>query len=348
MKKSTIILAGICFFFIPLVSFFCWGVYFPKDVKEEERLFSVYRGEGVFSVANNLEDMEIIKKDYFFILYAVLTKKNREIKSGNYTFSSSMSVAEIMEKLVDGKAEKITIIEGWNLKNIADLLEEKGYGKKEDFFRVAGTPPFYNNGKVYPEKKAEIKIESTFLEKELEKTTLEGYLFPDTYYISPGTSMEEIILFFLKNFEKKITPEIKEMMGKEDMSLFETITIASLIEKEVTSFEDKKIVSGIIKKRLQKNMRLQIDATITYLTEKKSLQVSLLETKIDSPYNTYLYSGLPKGPICNPGTESIFAALNPEESDYLYYLSRPNGETVFSKTHEEHVEAKRKYLKNNN
>ena len=123
--------------------------------------------------------------------------------------------------------------------------------------------------------------------------------------------------------------------------------MASLIEKEVKTPEDKKIVSGILWKRLENSIPLQVDATISYITGKKGDSVSIEETKIDSPYNTYKYKGLPLGPISNPGLESIIASIYPENSDYWYYLSTPEGKTIFSKTLEEHNIAKAKYLKNN-
>ncbi len=266
---------------------------------------------------------------------------------GNYKLSSSMNVVEIIEKIVDGGEDRLTIIEGWNLRNIAEFLEREGFGEKEEFYRFAGKPPSYVDGKVTTQKPGEIKDLDFFGDKPRD-IPLEGYLFPDTYSVSPGTSMEEIVRSFLLNFEKRITPEMRERMEERGLSLFETITIASLIEKEVISPEDKRLVSGIIERRLEIDMNLQIDATITYLTGRRSVQVSVAETKIDSPYNTYMYKGLPKGPISNPGEESIMAVLYPEESDYLYYLSKPSGETVFSKTHEEHVRAKNNYLRNNN
>jgi UPF0755 protein len=121
--------------------------------------------------------------------------------------------------------------------------------------------------------------------------------------------------------------------------------MASLLEKEVKSLEDKKIVSGILWKRLENNMPLQVDATISFITGKKDANISIEETKIDSPYNTYKYRGLPLGPICNPGLESIIAAIYPETSNYWFYLSTPEGKTIFSKTLDEHNIAKQKYLK---
>jgi UPF0755 protein len=339
-KIFTTIIIFITTIFLFLVLFFYWGIYLPKDSIKNDKFFVVREGDSLFYIAQNLEEEGIIKSGYFFIFYGVVTKRGKELKPGNYKLLSSMSVREVLDKIFSGGSERIIIIEGWNLRDIAVYLEEKGYGEKEDFYRVVGIPPIYKDGKLTDQKASKI----VYLEEQ-KNLPIEGFLFPDTYSVSPGTPMEEIVSTFLFNFEKKINEEIEELIKKRGITLFETIVIASLLEKEVTSFEDKQIVSGIIKKRIEKNMRLQLDATVTYLTGKKSVMVSVGETRIPSLYNTYVYGGLPIGPICNPGMESIKAALLPKETDYLYYLSRPTGETVFSRTFEEHVAAKNEYLK---
>ena len=181
--------------------------------------------------------------------------------------------------------------------------------------------------------------------------SLEGYLFPDTYYFrkEEGGDGKEGIKNFVKlmltNFDKKLTPALRTEIERQKKSIFEIVTTSSLIEKEVRTFDDKKIVSGILRKRLKTGIPLQIDATIVFITGKKTTEISIEETKIDSPYNTYKYKGLPLGPIANPGIESIIAALYPESSEYWYYLSAPDGKTIFSRTLEEHNIAKFKYLK---
>ncbi|PJA83305.1 MAG: endolytic transglycosylase MltG, partial [Candidatus Nealsonbacteria bacterium CG_4_9_14_3_um_filter_37_29] len=173
---------------------------------------------------------------------------------------------------------------------------------------------------------------------------LEGFLFPDTYQFPPRVSGAEVVKKMRDNFDKKFTPYRNEVSGA-GLTPFEIITMASLLEKEVKTKEDKELVSGILWKRLENKIPLQIDATITYITGQKTTKISKEETQIDSPYNTYKYLGLPKGPICNPGLESILAAIYPKDSDYWYYLSTPEGETTFSKTLEEHNYAKSKYLR---
>jgi UPF0755 protein len=182
--------------------------------------------------------------------------------------------------------------------------------------------------------------------KEKPSSYLEGYLFPDTYEIDKNLNLEDIIFRMLYNFEDKVDFSLREEIKAQDKNLFEIMIMASLLEKEVSDSEDKKIVSGILWKRLEEGMALQVDATIIYLTGKKTTRVSLSDTKIDSPYNTYKYRGLPPAPITNPGLDSILAAIYPEDSSFWFYLSTPQGETIFSETLEEHNIAKNKYLSN--
>ncbi|MDP2741586.1 MAG: endolytic transglycosylase MltG, partial [bacterium] len=160
-----------------------------------------------------------------------------------------------------------------------------------------------------------------------------------------GDSAEDILKNILANFEKKLTPELKEAIALQKKSVFEIITMASIIEKEVKTMDDKKIVSGILWKRRDSGMPLQVDATVNYITGKNHKSALIEDTKIDSFYNTYKYKGLPLGPISNPGIDSILSAVYPTESKYWYYLSAVSGETIFSETFREHNIAKAKYLK---
>jgi len=302
-------------FSLALAAFFVGkGILVPLEPDPPfEKEFVIPRGIGVRDIALNLEQEGLIKNRFSFLFYLFLKGEIKNVKAGQYLFSSSMSIPEISRKLVAGETikEKITIIEGWTKKDIASYLEKKDLCSQQEFFEL---------GK-------------------------EGFLFPDTYFVEKGTSCEQFLEQISSNFETKLTPELRTEIEKQKKKIFEIIIMASLIEKEVRTFEDKKIVSGILWKRRDYDMPLQIDATITFITGKKTTKVSKQETEIDSPYNTYKYKGLPIGPICNPGLESIKAAIYPEGSEYWYYLSTPEGETIFSKTLEEHNIAKAKYLK---
>ncbi len=346
MQKNIIIfLVVVCIAILVFALFSYQQVYYPKDASGEDISFVIYRGESVSRIAQRLEEEKIISSSYMFVLYNKLKGQEKTLKAGSYVVSPAMNIPRISELFISGDAERILIIEGWNLRDIAAYLEKAGYGEQEEFFRLAGIPPLFKENTRREQTSGELKNEFSFLKEKPDNLPLEGYLFPDTYSIAPDATMEEIIHAMLQNFESKITEELKEEMEKKEMSLFEAVTIASMIEKEVITMDDKKLVSGIIEERLKRGMPLQIDATVTYLTGKRSVIVPREDREIDSPYNTYLYKGLPEGPISNPGIKSIKAAIRPKESDYLYYLSKPDGETVFSRTLEEHNRARIKYLR---
>jgi UPF0755 protein len=349
MKKRFFLI--IIFIFLFGVLYLFQGIYLAKDSDfQTEKLFLIKRGEGIEEISVNLEKEGLIRSKASLKAYIFLTGRVKKLQAGEYLLSPSMTVSEIIEKFVYGNTvkEKITIIEGWNLRDIGWHLENKGMFQAEELFELVGFPMIdYSKITDLPNPQ-DFSQEYDFLKDKPKGLGLEGYLFPDTYYIGKGATIEEIVRVALDNFDEKLTLELREEISKQDKTIFEIITAASLIEKEVRTIEDKKIVSGILWKRLAAGIPLQIDATITYITGKKTTRISKEETQIDSSYNTYKYRGLPLGPICNPGFESILASVYYKSSDYLYYLSTPEGKTIFSETLEEHNIAKAKYLKNNN
>ena len=172
---------------------------------------------------------------------------------------------------------------------------------------------------------------------------LEGFLFPDTYNFDLKTDNFDMARIFLFNFEKKIGGETKISNKK---NFFEVIIMASLLEKEARNFEDKQKIADILWRRLENKMPLQVDATINYAIGQNKEKLSLIDLEINSQYNTYKNLGLPPGPICNPGKESILAAANPPKNDFWYYLSSSfDGKIIYSKDFEEHKLNKSKYLK---
>jgi len=329
---------------------FAFGVYAPQDLfSKEEITFTIEKGKGSREIALGLQERGLIRWGPLFRAYVLLKGISGNLKAGDYKIYTSMNIPQIAEKFYRGEVikEEITIIEGWNLRDVAFYFENRGMFQAEEIWEVAGFPALDYSKSIAIAPIKDLSSEYDFLKDKPENVNLEGYLFPDTYEVNKDDSVEEIILKMLDNFGKKLAPEIRAEIEKQGKTIFETITMASLIEKEVKTPEDKKIVSGILWKRLKVGMPLQVDATISYITGKKTTKISKEETGIESFYNTYKFQELPLGPICNPGLESILASLCPEESQYWYYLSTPEGETIFSKTLEEHNSAKAKYLKNN-
>lgn len=293
----------------------------PLYVQDKQNAFVVIeQGQGTRAIAQELEKKQLIRSSWFFQGYAFLKGVSHKLQAGEYDLSPSLSLAQILTKLATGDIAKetITVIEGWNMRDIAWHLQGRNMFRAEELFEL-GQKSFL--------------AEYAFLQDKPAFVGLEGYLFPDTYHVRKGESLESVVKKMLTNFEKKYNAELRAETKRQGKTIFQIITMASLIEREVQTIEDKHIVSGILWKRLAKGIALQVDATVDYATG-----------KTDSLYNTYQYPGLPLGPIANPGLESILAALEPTENPYLYYLSTPDGTTVFSKTLEEHNIAKAKYL----
>lgn len=340
MKRGLYIIIAVIFVLTPL---FIWQeIYLPKDSHTtEEKMFLVKSGEGAKEIALNLEKTGLIKNGNFFRIYVLTVGQSKLLKAGWYQLSPAMNFPEIVKKLSIGKIVKlqITFPEGFTMQQ----MEEKINTFLQEEYQSATL-------ETEPVNLAQFKIMQFQNQFELFKnapseSSLEGFLFPDTYEIDLGMDSGLIVTKLLANFDKKLPPELREEIEKQGKSIFEMVTLASLLEKEVKTLEDRKLVAGILLKRLESGVPLQVDATISYITREKTVKISKEETEIDSPYNTYKYRGLPLGPICNPGIESITAAIYPTASEYWYYLSAPDGKTIFSRTLEEHNIAKAIYLK---
>jgi len=322
-------------------------IYYPHASFEGKRRIAIEQGAGSRVIAAELKKEGVVRSKWAFVIYVSLRDSASDLKPGEYTFFSDMDIPAITRDLIRGGATEIllTVPEGWTAANIAKKLEEENILSQEDFLGIAGHPNTdyrIDTGLPTPKSYAEAY---SFLSDKPWFVGLEGYLFPDTYRIFRDSTPEEIIEKMLQNMDQKLAPDLRAEIARQKKSVFSVITIASLIEKEVRTDEDRAIVSGILWKRLERGMPLQVDATINYITGGKDPSATREETKINSPYNTYLYPGLPLGPIANPGLSAIRAAIYPKQSPYLYYLSAPDGTTIFSRTFDEHNIAKRKYLK---
>ena len=336
------------FFIIGLITSLLWSVFAPADIgSDKEILFVVEKGQGSREIAYNLEQENLIRLSGFFRIYTLTIGISKELQAGTYTLSPSMGLSTIASKMAKGETatNKVTVIEGWNIRDIAQHLEGKGIVQAEEFMEIAGFPGIdYRVTRDLPEP-TDFSQDYIFLKDKPKYVGLEGYLFPETYFIPIEASAIDISEMMLNMFDTKVTTEVRAEAARQGKSLFEVITIASLLEKEVRTMEDKRLVAGILERRLRIGMALQVDATVSYLTNGNTTKVTAKDLAINSLYNTYEYPGVPLGPIANPGMESIQAALTPQESNYLYYLSTPDGETIFSETLEQHNEAKVTYLR---
>lgn len=310
--------------------FICFEFYIPINPNSHETvIFTVQKGWSNDQIALNLKKLGLVKSSYFFKLYAILSFKHVQLQAGDYSLSPRMSIHEIANQMTLGNVIKneIVIPEGWDIDDIAKYLELKEICKQDYFISLV---------------KKDYSQEFIFLGDKPKELPLEGYLFPDTYQIAKNAKCEDVVDLMLSNFDSKFTFDLRNEIKNQNKSIFDIITMASIIEKEGRGLEEKKIISGIFWKRIAAGIPLQSCATVNYVTGKCDPGVSLKDLQIDSPYNTYKYRGLPKGPISNPGMDSISAAIYPTETDYWYFLS--DGKTIFSKTLEEHNAAKAKYL----
>lgn len=318
-------------FLLLIFGVFSWnGIYSPIDTGSNTgKIFIIEKGEATSEIAYNLEKEGFIRSGQLFRIYTFFKGTSGRLQAGEYLLFPAMTVPEITGKFVFGEVVgiKVTIPEGFTINQIEERLN------KELRLKISN---FTVN---------DFKQDFGFLAAAPNNASLEGFLFPDTYQFSYTINADEVLRKMLDNFGKQLNSEIREEITRQNKSIFEIVTMASLIEKEVDNFEDRTLVSGVLWKRLENGIPLQVDATIIYITGKKTTKVSKEDTRIDSPYNTYKYLGLPFGPISNPGLESILASVYPEDSPFLYYLSTPEGKTIFSRSLEEHNIAKAKYLK---
>lgn len=319
-----------------LLAFYVWsGVFLPRVSDASYALFTIAPGQGVAEISTNLEQEDFIKSRWFFQGYAYLSGQYRNLQSGVYRLSASQSIRKIASVLSRGNVFelRLSIPEGYTLEQIEQTVQKKCQEQNVNCsFNLGGL------------RVRDLQKSFTFLRDMPGDKTLEGFLFPDTYQIALYRGERDIARAVLSNFSKKLTKSLRQSILEQDKSIYEIVTVASLLEREVTNIQDKKIVAGIIWKRLEAGMPLEIDATLTYVTGKASQKLSRQDLRLDNPYNTYRYPGLPPSPIANPGLESIQAAIYPQPSPYWYYLTTQEGTVLYSSTLQEHLLNKAKHL----
>ena len=246
-----------------------------------------------------------------------------KFKTGTYAFTPHMDEQAVLDKLVAGDTTvvKFTIPEGFGIKEIAKRLADEGLVDEQEFLAEAKDFAPYD----YMKKRPNVRYAA------------EGYLFPDTYVIHSDVSAEGIMKMMAEDFDTRLTPALRQQAAAKGLSIHDLITLASLVEKEARYDEDRPIIAQVFFKRLQMGMPLQSDTTLQYLMAGPKEDVSIEDTKIDSPYNTYQHEGLPPGPIASPGMKSILAVLNPANTDYLYFVADRQGHNHYSQTYDEHL-----------
>lgn len=298
---------------------------------QEEILFNIKKGDNSKAIADRLIEQNLILDADAFKLYARLNNLDKEIKTGRFGLTKGQNAIEILTKITSNQQKEliVTIPEGSNIREIDQLLTEQGIITAGEF--TSATQAFTNYEK-YPFLNR-TEIESL-------KYPLEGYLFPDTYYISASDfHPDQLISLMLKTFQSKAVSFLEE----SNYSIEDTVNVAAMIEEEANQDQDRPIISGIIWKRLEEGWLLGIDATLLYESDNRTITYQDLQE--DHPYNTRKNAGLPPGPITNPGLESLKAAAQPEASSYYYYLtSSKTGDMVYAETDAQHNQNKREHL----
>lgn len=286
----------------------------------------IVTGGTVTDIARLLAEKRIISGELLFTIAATLRGSTNDLKAGEYRFDTTMSLLEILSRVEDGRVmlHEFTIPEGYTVKHIADRLDELGLANANELMRLAENPAFRRKLGV-------------------EGSSLEGFLFPDTYKIAKGLSGEDLLRIMVDKLWSVWNQESNGVDIEGGRSIAEIITIASITEREALYDDEKPLIASVIYNRLKKNMPLQCDVTIRYPLDNYGVHLTYADLGMDSPYNTYLHKGLPPTPICSPGLLSIRAALKPPSSNLLYFVSMNNGRHKFSDSLQEHNRAVYKY-----
>jgi len=318
--------------FLLLVLFISW-IFLPSYNNLAPVDVVIPRGTDSSEIAKILFEQKVIKKKFLFVLLSKVLNWEQDLKAGRYEFARS-NMLEVLYKLREGgiKIYQITIPEGLPGWEVAEILDVEGVVKKDSFLALIDNPQVF-------------KEDFSFLPSH---SSLEGYLYPDTYYFTKEEDSQKVVRKFLSCFQKVVLPIYEEEKLKNSFSLQKIIILASIVEKEAQISSEKPIVAAVFYNRLQKGIPLQADPTIKYALGNFRKRLTHDELKTPSPYNTYLHYGLPPGPICSPGQDSIYAALHPAAVDYLYFVANGDGSHKFSRTYEEHLEAVYKYQKEKN
>ena len=309
-----------------ILAFYLLVIYWPQSNPYERVEVNIPKGGTLSQIGNILKEESIISNKRTFTMAVKSLGHEKNIPAGRYVLHNALNNRAIINQLVYGvpSLKSITVLEGWTIYQIANELERELKISKKTFLRLC------NDQRV-------IKLFN------LEGNSLEGYLFPDTYTFAEGVDPYLVLTRMVNEFINNITKSMEVQAQEMNMSLLEVITLASIIEGEAIYDSERAIISAVYHNRLKRGMKLQADPTIQYIIDDGPRRLLNNDLKIESKYNTYLYRGLPPGPINSPGKESIIAALYPSVNEYLYFVARGDGYHTFSTNEKDHNKAKKKF-----
>ncbi len=338
MKKTTLVLLSSALALILAVAaaFGYLGYQFSHSKANDQGIDVVYEvrpGVSFNMMANEFEQKGLVRSAYFFSIYARMVGERSKVKVGEYLLRTDMVPSEILKVITSGKSieRSFTISEGLNLYEISALFEKEGFGKKEDFWRLTHDRALSRN----------------LLGEEQE--SLEGYLFPETYRLTKYTDARTLISNMVKRY-LYVFNEVQPLGEVKTLNRHQVTTLASIIEKETGAPEERPVISAVFHNRLAKNMKLQTDPTVIYgkaeKTGKYEIVISRQDLLTPTRYNTYTIPALPPGPIGNPGREALLAAMKPNQSKYLFFVSQNNGTHIFSEDYQAHQKAVQRFQMN--
>ena len=324
-KKSTILYTLL----IPIllvITLVIAALYWPQNNMRRSTKITINQGESLSIISNKLLNSGVITNEKLFGFATKIMGLEKSIPVGSYQLKNVKINKDIINGLVYGTPEikKITLLEGWNIKQVCNhLCKEMGFD--------------YNN-------LLEIINDKNFVKSlELDLDNLEGYLYPETYYFFDGEKEQSVITRLVKEYKKFWSNRNIAKADSMNMTQHQIVTLASIIEGEAIYDSERPIISAVYHNRLERGMKLQADPTVQYIIKDGPRRLLNKDLRIKSPYNTYLYEGLPPGPINSPGLESLKAALNPEQNEYLYFVAKGDGYHTFSKNERDHERAKRAF-----
>ncbi|PIR78543.1 MAG: endolytic transglycosylase MltG [Candidatus Magasanikbacteria bacterium CG10_big_fil_rev_8_21_14_0_10_36_16] len=343
MKKFIFLILLIC---IGIGAWFLYSEIFSAPAQYADKVtFEIEKGESVSLVAEKLEEKHIIRSAWFFKKYLSFRKLDTEIREGEFVVESPITLARVINSLANPtQAETtVTILPGWDLREIADYFEKQGIVSSTDFLAVVGQSAY--NYKVEREIAPVVEGDWKIMADKPNFVSYDGYLAPDTYRIFKNATVTEIVQKLIDERENQFTDQMYADIAKSGHSVFEVLTMASILEREVRDSKDRKLVSDLFWRRYDQNWALQADSTVHYAVGKNGTVFTTAEDRDSlSPWNTYRYPGLPIGPISTPSLDSIMASIYPQSNEYWYFLTDKDGVVRYGKTLEEHNLNRQKYL----
>jgi UPF0755 protein len=314
------------------------GVSLSHDAPRSGPVFiTVESGDTAASIGKRLEAAQIIDNGASFQRLAKIIGAETHLAAGEYEFLPGTSVLDALTRIRDGltAARVVTVREGLRIEQVAQLLEDRGVVKAADFLAAANA--IATNG---------TDVDQDLLASRPPSSSLEGYLYPATYSFAPSVDANQVVLEMLDALSTRVTPELRKEAAAQGLSIHQVLTLASIVEREAVLPDERPIIASVYRNRLKQGMPLQADPTVQYAITALpgdivkygywKLNLTLDDLKYDSSYNTYVKSGLPPGPIANPGIDSIIAVIRPAQTNYLYFVARNDGSHAFAETFEEH------------